>query len=210
MAAEAGERTLVLIAGPSGSGKSHLARRRSTARPVAWLGLDEFYRDEDHPGLPRTLGIVDWDDIASWDLNHAVSVIDQLLTRGHAEVPCYDISLSRRTGTRTMDTGQARLILAEGIFAADVFRACQRRGLPVRAIWLDRPRLFNFVRRLMRDLAERRKPPVVLVRRGIALAKAEPALRAAAIRAGFEPVTMRQATALLAALNPASPETAQA
>lgn len=201
MAAEAGKRTLVLLAGPSGSGKSHLARRRSTAHPVAWLGLDEFYRDEDHPGLPRTLGIVDWDDIASWDLDHAVSVIEQLLTRGRAEVPRYDIALSRRTGTRTMDAGAARVILAEGIFAAEVFRACQRRGLPVRAIWLDRPRPFNFLRRLRRDLKERRKPPLLLVRRGLALAKAEPGLRAAALRAGFEPVSMPQAKALLAALD---------
>ena len=125
---------------------------------MAWLSLDEFYRDEDHPGLPRTLGIVDWDDIASWDLDHAVSVIERLLTRGRAEVPCYDISLSCRTGVRVMDATRARVIVAEGIFAAQVLRACQRRGLPVSAIWLDRPRLFNFIRRLIRDLAERRKP----------------------------------------------------
>ena len=177
---------------------------------MAWLSLDEFYRDEDHPGLPRTLGIVDWDDIASWDLDHAVSVIERLLTRGRAEVPCYDISLSCRTGVRVMDATRARVIVAEGIFAAQVLRACQRRGLPVSAIWLDRPRLFNFIRRLIRDLAERRKPPAVLVRRGIALARAERGLRAAAVRAGFEPVTMRQAVALLAALGAASPETAQA
>lgn len=194
------DRTLVLIAGPSGSGKSHLARLGSAERPVAWLGLDEFYRDGDHPGMPQTLGIVDWDDVASWDLELALATIEKLLSRGVAEVPCYEISLNRRVGSQVLDAQDARIVLAEGIFAADVLKSCALRGLPVRAIWLDRPRAFNFVRRLARDLKERRKPPVVLVRRGFALARSESELRQRAVEAGFVPLSMRQARTLLATL----------
>lgn len=195
-----GDRTLVLIAGPSGSGKSHLARIGSAERPVAWLGLDEFYRDGDYPDMPQTLGIVDWDDVGSWDLDLALATIEELLTNGRAEVPTYEIALNRRTGTATLDASQARVVLAEGIFAADVFRCCVDRGLPVRAIWLDRPRGFNFVRRLARDLREHRKPPGVLFRRGAALFRSEPALRARAVDAGFVPLSMRRARTLLDAL----------
>ena len=49
---------LVLLAGPSGGGKSRLARLVG-ALP---LRLDDFYRDADAPGLPCAHGIVDWDD----------------------------------------------------------------------------------------------------------------------------------------------------
>lgn len=42
------------------------------------LALDDFYFDSDHPALPHTLGIVDWDDIASWDAAAAVAAIKAL------------------------------------------------------------------------------------------------------------------------------------
>lgn len=192
-------RTLVLVAGPSGSGKSRLGRV-SAAGTVATISLDEFYRDLDHPGLPRTLGIVDWDDVASWDLAGAVAALAALVRDGVAEVPVYDISLSRRTGTRTLDIADAPVLLAEGIFATQTLAAAREAGIPVEAIWLDRRRAANFSRRLTRDLREKRKPPRVLVRRGMALYRAEPELRRAAIEAGFTPLTMRRALARVRAL----------
>ena len=45
---------VILLAGPSGSGKSRLAAMAGCPR----LNLDDFYFDADHPGLPHTLGIV--------------------------------------------------------------------------------------------------------------------------------------------------------
>ena len=200
-----GDRTLVLIAGPSGSGKSHLARTGIAERPVAWLGLDEFYRDEDYPGMPQTLGIIDWDDLASWDADLALATIEELIGTGRADVPKYEIALNRRVALTHLDASSARVILAEGIFAAHVYEACVERGLPVRAIWLDRPRMFNFVRRLVRDLREHRKPPVVLVRRGIALYRAESGLRREAVDTGFVPLSMRQARTLLTSLAVGTP-----
>lgn len=198
--AVAGERTLLLIAGPSGSGKSHLANIGSAERSVSWLGLDNFYRDEDHPMMPKAHGIIDWDDIRSWNLDDALATIEALLGTGRADIPTYEISLNRSVGRMTLDASEARVVMAEGIFAADVYRSCRLRGLSVRAIWLDRPRVFNFARRLVRDLKEHRKPPLVLLRRGISLAVAEPGLRQAALEAGFEPKTMRQARKLLSSL----------
>ena len=76
--------------------------------------------------------------------------------------------------------------MAEGIFAADIVAASRDRGLLAGAYALRRPRGMTFVRRLVRDLAERRKPPAVLVRRGLALLRAEPAVVRRACGLGCE------------------------
>ncbi|MFZ2427133.1 MAG: uridine kinase, partial [Propioniciclava sp.] len=74
---------LVLLAGPSGGGKSRLARLVG-ALP---LRLDDFYRDADAPGLPCAHGIVDWDDPATWDAVGALTALTGLLQDGAVVVP---------------------------------------------------------------------------------------------------------------------------
>ncbi|MEU5904309.1 hypothetical protein ABZ780_08035 [Micromonospora sp. NPDC047467] len=78
--------------------------------------------------------------------------------------------------TRTFDVDGSPLFVAEGIFAAEIVEECRRRGLLAGAYALRRPRGATFLRRLARDLAEQRKAPRVLVRRGVALLRAEPAV----------------------------------
>lgn len=161
---------VVLLTGASGSGKTSLTRRLGL--PV--VALDDFYLDHDHPGLPRRFGIVDWDDPRSWDAEGAVAALVQLARTGHADVPVYDIPTSRRTGTTHLDVTGSRVVLAEGIFAAEIVAACRAEDVLADAICLRRNRLVTFWFRLLRDLAEMRKPPVTLVRRGWALLRAEP------------------------------------
>ncbi len=187
-------RTLLLIAGPSGSGKSRLTRLATGTGRAATIGLDDFYRDVDAPGLPMSpLGIPDWDDVGTWDLAQAVDTVGALLRDGRAELPTYDISKSRRVGEHIVDIDDAETVLAEGIFAIDMLAAARAAGMTCEGWWLDRPRSANFTRRLARDLREHRKTPPVLLRRGAALYRAEPALRRAAIEAGFTPMSMRRA-----------------
>ncbi|WCC81140.1 uridine kinase [Cutibacterium equinum] len=164
------------------------------------LRLDDFYRDHDEPGLPRVCGMVDWDDVASWNLPAAVEALEELATTGHTVAPCYDISRSRAVGTHVVTAADAPAIVAEGIFALDLFDPCLEAGMEVLPIWLDRPRCFNFARRLVRDLRQHRKSPPVLIRRGLALCQAEPAMRSRAIVMGFQPMSMRRASATVAAL----------
>jgi len=184
---------VVILAGPSGSGKSHLAER------LRWpvLRLDDFYRDHDAAGMPlSSLGIVDWDDPRSWDGAAAVAAIVQLCSTGHAEVPVYDIAGSLAVGTHTVTTGGMPLI-AEGLFAPEIVEACRTAGVLDHAICLRRPRLVTFALRLTRDLREGRKSPWVLVRRGWRLMRAEPQVIAHAVAHGCVAMSPREAFSLL-------------
>jgi uridine kinase len=189
---------VVLLTGPSGSGKTHLAER--SGLPI--LDLDDFYKDGADPSLPRhpTLGIVDWDDPGSWDADAALTAITSVCRDGRADVPVYDIAQDGRVGTRSFDVGEARAYVGTGIFAAELVTAVRQRGLLADAVVVRRSRGKNFVRRLRRDLAEHRKPPWTLMRRGFALLRAEPAVLDRQIRLGARPCN-REAT--LAALRAA-------
>ena len=187
---------VILLAGPSGSGKSRVAQLSGRPR----LALDDFYFDGDHEGLPHTLGIVDWDDIASWDTAGALAAIEALCHTGSADVPRYDIARNARTEVRRLELGEAPVFIAEGVFAPDVVGPCRAAGLDVDALYLDRPRTVTLVFRFLRDLSERRKPPWILLRRGLARWRAEPEIRRHALELGCRPVSMREA--LVAARRP--------
>ena len=58
----------------------------------------------------------------------------------------------------------------------------------------------TFVRRLVRDLSERRKPPLTLVRRGVALMREEPALVRRQQDLGAEPARAKHLEPRLSAL----------
>jgi len=192
---------VVLLCGPSGSGKTSLTRR--TGLPV--LELDHFYRDHDDDGdppMPRRFGIVDWDDPASWDAAAAMSSLLTLCSGQPADVPVYDIGSSRRTGTTRLDPAGSPLLVAEGIFAAHLVRSCQQAGLLADAICLRLNPGVTFWRRLARDLAESRKPPLTLVRRGAGLMRDEPRLVRQWVSLGCRPVTPGQAERDISTLLP--------
>lgn len=180
---------VVILAGPSGSGKSHLAAKLGC--PV--LRLDDFYRDIDEPDMPRSsLGIVDWDDPASWSSADAVGTITELCAVGTVDVPVYDIAASRRTGTQTLSAPEGRFI-AEGLFAPVIVDACREANILDAAICLRRNRMITFALRLTRDLREGRKAPWVLARRGWRLMKDEPRIIAEAVAHGCTPMSPRAA-----------------
>lgn len=190
---------LVLLAGASGSGKSRLGR----AAGALVVRLDDFYLDGDAPGLPRTPhGFVDWDDVRTWDAGGACAALEALLRDGGCPAPEYSIAESRRLGWRSLDLEGRGAVIAEGIFAIELLEVARGRGLPVDALYLDRHRTLVALLRLRRDLAQKRKPLPVLLRRGLALWRAQPGLRRRALDAGFEPVSMRRALALLGAADP--------
>jgi uridine kinase len=192
---------VIVLAGPSGSGKSHLADR--LALPV--LRLDDFYRDGSDPALPRitsgaNAGLVDWDDPDSWLCSEAVEALTTLCRTGTVETPIYDIAHDGRNGFRAVSLSGSHLVVAEGIFAHHVVGPLRAAGLLAAAYCLRQHPMVTFWRRLTRDLREHRKPPLVLVRRGLALARDQRRIVAEAVEAGCQAVSSDEAYRLVQAL----------
>ncbi|GAB2885841.1 uridine kinase family protein [Nocardioides pacificus] len=180
---------VIVLAGPSGSGKSRLAERLGL--PV--LRLDDFYRDGSDAHLPRiehgaNAGMVDWDDPASWLHDDALETLETLCREQRAEVPIYEIAQDGRCGSRPLDLGGHRLFVAEGIFAQEIVPAARTRGLVAAAYCVHHHPLVTFWRRLTRDLREHRKPPLVLVRRGMALMRDQRRVVEHAVELGCTPM----------------------
>ncbi|WP_308117776.1 uridine kinase family protein, partial [Streptomyces anatolicus] len=165
---------VVLLCGPSGSGKSSFAAR--SGLPV--LCLDDFYKEVGDPTLPQVPGSsdIDWDSPASWDADVALAAIEELCRTGRTSVPVYDIALSARVGQEALDIERTPVFIAEGIFAADIVERCREIGVLADAICLRGRPLTTFRRRLVRDLREGRKSVPFLLRRGWRLMRLERAI----------------------------------
>ncbi|MFC7931726.1 uridine kinase family protein [Streptomyces cinereoruber] len=188
---------VVLLTGPSGSGKSSLAA--VTGLPV--LRLDDFYKEHDDPSLPLVAGSadIDWDSPQSWDADAAVSAVVELCRTGRTDVPVYDIATSSRTGREGLDIGRTPLFVAEGIFAAEIVARCRDLGVLADAICLRGRPSTTFRRRLARDLREGRKSVPFLLRRGWRLMRAERAIVARQAELGAHPCAKPEALGRLAA-----------
>jgi uridine kinase len=191
---------VLLLAGASGSGKTTLVERLRARHPeVTVVQLDDFYRDGTDPGLPAWGGIVDWDDPRSWDAGAAEAAVRRLCTEGRCEVPLYDIPTSRATGHRPVTVGAGGLVLAEGLFAPELVPRLTGSDVLLDAVHLRSRPAVTFVRRLARDLAGHRKPPLTLLRRGLALARKEPALLRRWTCLGTRPVRKADVETMVAA-----------
>jgi uridine kinase len=153
------------------------------------LRLDDFYKNGSDPTLPRiqegpNAGLVDWDHPDSWLPADAMVALRSLCADGCADVPVYEIARDGRVGHRVLDLAGHRLFVAEGIFAQDVVAQCREAGILAAAYCVTQHPLVVFWRRLARDLRERRKPPLVLVRRGWALMRGQSRVVADAVAKG--------------------------
>lgn len=189
---------VIVVAGPSGAGKSRVCARIRSCFGTPVLNLDDFYKDGDDPTLPRRrIGpghdIVDWDDPRSWSREDAIRALEDLCREGAAAVPVYDIAHDGRVGEVRMSLDGSPYVVAEGLFAHEVIDNCRDRDLLADAICVRNRRLLTFWRRLTRDLREHRKPPLVLLRRGWLLMRAEPHVVARAVACGATPMTSQQA-----------------
>ena len=185
---------VIVLAGPSGAGKSRLAER--IGLPI--LRLDDFYRSAGDPTLPRVTdganaGLVDWDHPDSWLHDEALAALGDLCRDGTARVPVYDIAQDGRCGSQVLDLGGHQYFVAEGIFAQEVVPACREAGWLAAAYCVRQHPVITFWRRLTRDLREHRKPPLVLLRRGVALLRDQRRVVDHAVALGCEPMTSEEA-----------------
>ncbi|WP_231372350.1 uridine kinase [Terracoccus sp. 273MFTsu3.1] len=194
-------RRVILLTGPSGAGKSRLSARLSATHGWPVVRLDDFYREASDPALPRSpLGIPDWDHEDSWDAASAVGALRLLVDEGRVEVPVYEIGASAVTGRHVVHAGPTDFVLAEGLFAGRLVEPLRREGLLADALCVRQNRTLTALRRFVRDLSERRKPPHILVRRGLALWRDEPRVVAEARAHGARCLHPREAESELGAL----------
>jgi len=138
------------IAGPSGSGKSHLASALRRALPGSiLLAADDYYFDLAH--LPM-------EERERTDFDHPDAIDHALLARHLTELgagravdaPVYDFSTHTRSGTRRVEAGDP--VLVEGLFLMCWPDVVAQLDLTV---YVDAPVETCLARRMERDVAQR-------------------------------------------------------
>jgi uridine kinase len=110
---------MVLIAGPSSSGKTTFARRLSVQlmangiHPLA-LGLDNWFIDRDKTPLDEN-GRPDFEALEAIDLELFNRHLNQLLAGNTVTLPHFDFRLGRMTPGETLRITSSHIILVEGI-----------------------------------------------------------------------------------------------
>lgn len=115
-----GDKQLVLIAGPSSSGKTTFAKRLSVqliaskAKPII-IGLDDYFVDRDKTPLLEN-GEPDFESIYSLDLDYLNMQLTQILNGEEVELPQYDFTRGRRRpSNRIIKLKKDNVIIMEGI-----------------------------------------------------------------------------------------------
>jgi len=113
---------VLLIAGPSSSGKTSFAQRISTQLQVLGmktvsLSLDDYYLSREQ--VPRDAeGKYDFESLDALDIPLLQQHLEQLIAGETVEVPVHDFMLSRRAKqTKTLQVGPAEILVVEGIHA---------------------------------------------------------------------------------------------
>ncbi len=145
---------LIAVTGGSGSGKSTLARtllEQLPAGAAAWLSEDWYYADVGAgPGFDPAM--YDFDDLPVRD--HARLVADlHMLRAGRAvRAPAYDFATHRRTADHAHPVEPLAVVIAEG---AHLLCRAEVAALFDLRVFVDTPADVRFIRRLLRDQAER-------------------------------------------------------
>jgi uridine kinase len=151
---------LVAIVGGSGSGKTTLARRLvERLRPLtATLASEDSYY-HDHGAAPGfDPARFDFDDLAARD-HDLLAVHLGALRRGEAvEVPGYDFEIHRRAAGLRVAPGA--VVIVEGLHL--LCTPAVAGGFDL-TIFLDAPADIRFIRRLLRDQAERARTAASVV-----------------------------------------------
>ena len=168
---------LILVAGPSSSGKTTFAHRLSIAlrvqglRPVK-LSMDDYYRDRDQ--LPREPdGSIDFERIDALDVPLFADHLRRLMAGEIVEMPVFDFTAGKRTEqTHSFHVEKGQPIIVEGIHGLnEQLTAGIDRGLKFK-IYISALTMLNLddhnrirttdarlLRRIVRDQQFRGTPP---------------------------------------------------
>ncbi|MBP0980643.1 MAG: hypothetical protein J5968_00400, partial [Oscillospiraceae bacterium] len=169
---------VILLAGPSSSGKTTTANKLSEEffkiginAPV--VSLDDFFLGkENYPKLPD--GSPDMEALEALDLPLINKLVKELMETGEAVFPTFDFAISRRSDvTHTVTLGEGGVLILEGLHAINprlldsisdnkIFRLF----VSVRTKYLDDekevlvPKDVRLIRRMVRDHKFRNQSPL--------------------------------------------------
>lgn len=145
---------IIGIAGSSGSGKSELSRRLSSATGAPVVSLDSYYRDLTHLPL-EVRAETNFDEPASLDDALLLAQCTALASGQAIDVPHYDFSCHTRVpGTQHITPGD--IVIVEGLFT---LYWNDLRHLLHASIYVDLEDETCYARRLARDVRERGRTP---------------------------------------------------
>jgi uridine kinase len=150
------------LAGGSGAGKSTIAHtiiERVGGDRIAFIQHDAYYRDQSAiPYQARTR--INYDHPDSLETELLVAHMRSLRQGNNVQIPVYDFADFTRT-TQTVQIQSRPVILIEGIL---LFVDPVLRSLFDIKIYVDAPADLRFIRRLQRDLTERKRTPESIIR----------------------------------------------
>ncbi len=146
---------IIGVAGGTGSGKTTVASAivdRVGRDRIAWVQHDSYYRDRSGESFEER-SRVNYDHPDSLETELLIAHLKELRSGRSVSVPVYDFSTHTRRGeTRTINPQP--IILVEGIL---IFVDPALRKLFDVKIFVDTDADLRLIRRLQRDMAERRR-----------------------------------------------------
>lgn len=118
---KAEDRRILLLAGPSSSGKTTTAHRLADAllangRDVEIISMDDFYKNR--ITMPKVNGIHNFEIVESYEVDMVRQTVETLLREGVAHLPSYDFSTgTRQDRVREVDLEPGGVVIIEGIHA---------------------------------------------------------------------------------------------
>jgi len=108
------ETYLIGIAGPSGSGKSFLAKHLKAALEADVLELDRYYRDLSHLP-PEQRARTNFDAPESLEHERLIEQVSRLRNKETVQLPVYDFTTHTRSA-RTEAFQPSKVVIVEGLF----------------------------------------------------------------------------------------------
>ena len=141
---------LIGIAGPSGAGKTFLARHLKAALDAEVLDLDRYYRDLSHLPLEERARM-NFDTPEALEHELLIEQATRLRNREAVQLPLYDFTVhTRRAETELLPP--SKVIILEGLFT---LHWPGLRDLLSTKVYVDLKDELCFTRRTERDLRER-------------------------------------------------------